>query len=196
MGKETLDQNFWNQKWEENKTGWDIGKTSPPIEKYFQKIEDKNVEILIPGCGNAYEAEFLQKNGFKNITVLDIAPKATEILREKFKNIPEIKVLCKDFFQHQGKYDFIVEQTFFCAIPVSERERYAEKTAELLKKEGRIVGVLFNNFFEFDGPPFGGNTEEYREIFSKYFEIEKLEICNNSIKPRLGNEVFINFKRK
>ena len=157
----------------------------------MDKIEDKNVSILIPGCGNAYEAEYLLKNGFQNITLIDIAPKAVEILQNKFRNDPQINVILGDFFEHQGHYDFMLEQTFFCAIPPSMRENYAKKSAELLQANGKIVGVMFNTIFEHQGPPFGGKTEDYRKIFEPFFNIKKMEECYNSIPPRKGSEAFV-----
>ena len=48
---------------------------------------DKTASILIPGCGNAYEAEYLLANGFKNITIIDIAPSLVAQLLQNLKNI-------------------------------------------------------------------------------------------------------------
>ena len=190
------DKNFWESKWANRETGWDIGYPSPAIEKYILQYPDKEASILIPGCGNAYEAAFLWNLGFKNITVLDIASKAVEILKEKKKKKKGISVICGDFFEHQGNYDLMIEQTFFCAISPSFRTQYAEKANELLNENGRIIGVMFNRNFEKDGPPFGGSVFEYQMIFEKHFEIEKMEECDNSIEPRKGSEVFINLKKK
>ena len=58
MDKE-LDVAFWNNRWATGQTGWDIGYASPAITTYLQQYENKNAAILIPGCGNAHEAEFL-----------------------------------------------------------------------------------------------------------------------------------------
>ena len=55
-------------------TGWDIGGPSTPLVKYFDQLADKQRKILIPGAGNAYEAEYLWAQGFSNVHVLDIAP--------------------------------------------------------------------------------------------------------------------------
>jgi hypothetical protein len=55
--------------------------------RIFFQVENKNVKILIPGCGNAHEAELLLEEGFKNITLLDIAPKACEIISKKFSHM-------------------------------------------------------------------------------------------------------------
>lgn len=190
-----LDKNYWEERWETRQTGWDIGYSSPPIEEYMVQYENKEANILIPGCGNAYEVEFLWNLGFKNITVLDISPTAVEILKEKYKDWDGVTVICEDFFRHHGNYDLIIEQTFFCALSPNLRTQYAEKMHELLKVKGRIIGVLFNRTFEKNGPPFGGSTSEYQSIFEKYFEIEKMEECYNSIASRKGSEIFINLKK-
>lgn len=191
-----LNQNYWNERWEKEETGWDIGYSSPPIEDYVMQYSNKNARILIPGCGNAHEAEFLLEKGFKDITILDISDFAVNILKEKFKHNPEVKVICEDFFTHKGQYDLMIEQTFFCAIPTIMRSNYAKKASELLNENGRIIGVLFNKIFEKKGPPFGGTEAEYRFTFKKYFEIEKMEACYNSIPQRTDSEVFINLKKK
>lgn len=93
-----LDQNYWDERWQKNETGWDIGQASPAIVEYMKQYPNKNANILIPGCGNAYEAEFLIASGFTNITLIDIAPKAVEALKAKFTDKAQVKVLCEDFF--------------------------------------------------------------------------------------------------
>ena len=64
-------------------------------------------------------------------------------LKEKYKNEP-IRIVNENFFYHQGKYDLILEQTFFCALDPSLREKYVEKCYDLLNDDGKIAGVFFN----------------------------------------------------
>lgn len=190
-----IDENFWEKKWQENQTGWDLGSASPPIVEYFKSFPNKNIKILIPGCGNAHEAEFLLKEGFKNITILDISPTAVAILKQKFKKYPEIKIINQDFFLHESSYDVMIEQTFFCALNPIWREKYAIKSSEILAENGKIIGLLFDTLFEKEGPPFGGSISEYEPIFKKHFEIQKMEACYNSAEPRKGSEAFIILKK-
>jgi SAM-dependent methyltransferase len=189
MTRSILDAEYWSNRYLENKTGWDIGFGSSPLTKYISQLKDKNISILIPGCGNAYEAEILLEQGFKDVTVLDISPVLTEELKKKFINKP-IKIINTDFFDHTGEYDLILEQTFFCALDPMQRNDYAEKMVTLLKPGGKLVGVLFNRQFE-GGPPFGGTKEEYELLFSKIFSIKKMELCYNSIEARKNSELFI-----
>lgn len=191
-----MDQKYWDTRWEKQETGWDIGYPAPAITKYIDEIVDKNTAILIPGCGNAYEAEYLVKQGFTNITLIDIAPMAVENLKQKFTNNTHINILLEDFFEHKGQYDIVLEQTFFSAIPPFRRKEYVAKMHEILNDNGRIIGVLFDKQFDNPFPPFGGCPCEYKSIFETHFEIEKMEECYNSIVQRQGSEVFIHFIKK
>jgi methyl halide transferase len=189
-----LDQTYWDNQYKTETTGWDLGKVSPPIQAYFENVTNKSARILIPGCGNTYEAEFLLQNGFNQVTVIDIAPTLVEKLKLKFENNPSIDIILGDFFELEGEYDYIVEQTFFCALPPSMRQKYVWKMHQLLAKEGRLVGLLFNRSFEV-GPPFGGNKEEYQNLFKGSFHFKYFETALNSIPQRLGSELMIDFQK-
>jgi SAM-dependent methyltransferase len=189
-----LDQNYWNNQYQANTTGWDLGEVSPPIKNYIDTLEDKNIRVLIPGCGNTYEAEYLLEQGFTNVTVIDIAPTLVDNLKTKFKDNPNITIILGDFFEHQGAYDVIIEQTFFCALPPTMRQKYVWKMHQLLANKGKITGLLFNRTFE-SGPPFGGSQEEYTLLFQQAFKFLKMEVCQNSATPRAGSELFIEFQK-
>ena len=186
----------WNQRYEAQSTGWDIGAISTPLEKYFQQLENKEQTILIPGAGNAYEAEFLFNNGFRNVFILDWASAPLKSLKKRIPELPEHQLLKEDFFEQEGKYDLIVEQTFFCAIHPQFRRKYAEKMYSLLKPGGKLVGLLFNVPLNKEHPPFGGNKEEYLNYFEGLFDIKHFHVAYNSIPPRQGRELFIHLTRK
>lgn len=183
-----LDADYWSKRYEQQQTGWDIGYGSTPLIDFLQTITDKTIAILIPGCGNAYEADWLLEHGFEHVTVLDISPVLTGALKQRFQGRP-INIITDDFFHHQQQYDLILEQTFFCALDPSLRGNYVEHMYQLLKPGAQLAGVLFNRQFE-GGPPFGGTKEEYEPLFSKYLHIKKMELCTNSIPPRKGSELF------
>lgn len=195
MKMEHKTKNFWDSQYQANTTGWDLGVISPPIKSYINTLENKNIRILIPGCGNSYEAAYLLEQDFTNITVIDIAPTLIENLKIKFKDNSNINIVLGDFFEHQGEYDLIIEQTFFCALPPAMRQEYVSKMHQLLTKEGKIAGLLFNRTFE-SSPPFGGSLKEYEILFKNSFNFIKIEICKNSAVPRAGSELWIEFQKK
>lgn len=189
-----FDQKYWDTRWKTGQTQWDVGMATPPITNYFKNVQDPNVAILIPGCGNAYEAQYLLDKGFQNITIVEIVADKVEELKGKFARKP-IKIVHADFFSLSGSFNYIIEQTFFCALDPSLRIRYAEKMHDLLAEDGKVIGVLFNKDFGKNEPPFGGTLEEYYELFGPYFSEVTLEPCKNSIAPRRGNELFIKLQK-
>ncbi len=201
MESESLDEkastapNYWDERYLNNETGWDMHQVSPPLKSYIDSIKNKDLNILIPGCGNAYEAEYLIENGFKNVTLIDFSHVVTSRLIEKYKGKP-IKIVNENFFDHHEKYDLILEQTFFCALNPSLREKYVEKCYNILNDEGKIAGVFFNKKFTQSEPPFIANDEEYKKLFQPVFKFLKFQSCNNSIAPRKGYELFFEFEKK
>lgn len=191
-----LNKDFWNNRYVNDETGWDIGEISTPIKKYVDQLNDKTTKILIPGCGNAYEAEYLFNKGFLNVYLIDISPLALENFKKRVPNFPKEQLICDDFFNHTVKYDLIIEQTFFCAINPNLRQQYAKHTSNILKQNGKLVGLLFNDRLNDDKPPFGGNAAEYYSTFTPYFSIEIMEKAYNSIVPRKDRELFIKMTKK
>ncbi len=187
-------QNYWSQRYQENNTGWDIGAPSTPLKAYIDQLENKDLKILIPGAGNSYEAEYLYNQGFNNIYVLDIAKEPLEAFQKRVPDFPSEHIIQDDFFELKGSFDLILEQTFFCSFPPlpETRKQYALKVHELLKQNGKLVGLWFN--FPLTGDiekrPFGGSKEEYLNYFEPYFNIKTFENCYNSIPSRMGNELF------
>ncbi len=193
---EELNAQFWNARYKENNTGWDLGSVSTPLKAYFDTLPDKNISILVPGAGNCYEGEYLLENGFTSVSILDYAPEAIANFRKRVELHHMATLYTEDFFAHNKRYDLIIEQTFFCALDPSLRPAYAKKMKELLKPGGKLVGLLFTSVPNEAGPPFPGTQEEYRALFSSHFTIEKMEPCTNSIKPRAGRELFFSLLQK
>lgn len=187
-----LNESFWTERYKNGQTGWDIGYVSTPLKEYIDQIEDKELKILIPGAGNAYEAEYLFEHGFTKVTVIDISAMPLEALKSRIPEKFHENLIQVDFFEFEGQFDLIIEQTFFSAINPSLRHRYAEHMLSLLKPGGKLVGVLFDAALFEDHPPFGGNKEVYLQYFQDRFQIKHLERCYNSIPPRQGMELFLN----
>ena len=190
--KDLLDKNYWDKRYDDQTASWDIGKPSRPLKEYIDQITNKDIAVLIPGCGNAHEAKYLLQQGFTNITLIDISPVPVSAIEQKLAAYigKQLHVICDDFFNLQQKFDLILEQTFFCALDPLLRKDYAAKMYEVLKPGGKLVGVLFNRSFD-ESPPFGGSKEEYEKLFSEKFRVKTMEQCYNSIEKRKGNELFV-----
>ena len=190
-GRISLNKYYWENRYLKEEIGWDIGEISRPLKSYFDQLENKSLKILIPGCGNGHEAEYLFKKGFNNVYVADFSETALSNFKSRVPSFEDNHLICDDFFNLSGKYDIIIEQTFFCALNPKLRSDYVKKVSSLLNQSGKLVGLLFNDSLNSDKPPFGGNINDYKKLFSEHLLIETMEKCYNSIEPRNGRELFI-----
>ena len=194
------EQNYWTQRYKEERTGWDIGYPSTPLKEYIDQLEDKTISILIPGAGNGYEAEYLWKKGFQNVFVMDISEFPLQQFQERNPDFPKTHLLLENFFQHETTYDLILEQTFFCSfVPTNNnRNAYVNQMSKLLKPKGKLVGIWFDIPLtgDLEKRPFGGDKKLYLSYLNPILETISFEKCYNSISARMGNELFGIFIKK
>ncbi|MBK9283343.1 MAG: methyltransferase domain-containing protein [Sphingobacteriaceae bacterium] len=188
-----LDKVYWSERYKNEQTGWDIGYVSTPLKNYFDSLSDKSIKILIPGAGNAYEAEYLHHLGFEHVYVCDLAAEPLNNLKKRCPSLNKNYLIQEDFFKLNPaiyQFDLIIEQTFFCALNPALRQNYFEKMLELLTQGGKLVGLLFNCKFE-QSPPFGGDELEYQLYIRELFKINTFKHCEDSIPARTGKELFM-----
>lgn len=196
MGNNRFQKEYWSDRYQNNNTPWDVGQPSHPIAEYIDQVNNKSIKVLIPGSGNSYEAAYMYNQGFQNVYIIDIAQEPLTRFQSKHPYFPKSQILNGDFFEMTGRFDLIIEQTFFCALHPGDRLRYASQVNRLLSSSGQLVGVLFDDPLFEDHPPFGGSKSIYEPIFSKYLDVQIMERCYNSILPRAGRELFIKMAKK
>jgi SAM-dependent methyltransferase len=196
---------FWQLRYEKDSTGWDMGEVSPPLKAYIDQLPKsaKDQAILVAGAGNAYEVGYLHEQGFTNVTLVDFAAAPIQAFAARYPSFPTENLIGADFFtlsstdfRLRGTFDLVLEQTFFCAINPTRRDEYVQQMSALLKPQGKLVGLLFDQKFGNDYPPFGGSADEYRQRFAPYFDIEIMAPCHNSHPARQGNELFVKLLNK
>ena len=191
-----LNKEYWEERYEKGEIGWNVGKITTPIKEYIDQLKDKNIKILIPGAGNGYELEYLIEKGFYNSSVVDYATTPLDNIKKRIPELDKSQIINADFFELEGKYDLILEQTFFCALNPDLRQAYVQKMKALLNPNGKIAGLLFQFPLTSEGPPFGGSVAEYISLFQNDFNVVTMETAHNSIAPRANKELFVVFERK
>lgn len=185
-----MNKSYWEQRYQKKETGWDTGSITTPIKEYFDQLENKELKILIPGCGNGHEFDYLTQNGFTNVYVIDIAEEPINHIKKKNPGVSSAFFIIDDFFNLEEQFDLIIEQTFFCALYPSLRIEYVKKMNNLLHPNGKLVGLLFDFPLTEEGPPFGGSKMEYEKLLETYFSIQTFQKAYNSIQPRANRELF------
>lgn len=190
---------FWDEKYLLQNTGWDLEGPTPVFENIAKTISKGKLCIL--GCGKGYDAILFAENDFK-VTAVDFAPEAIKSLNNLVNKKPEnLKVLQKDIFKLNKDFfeyfDYVIEQTCFCAIHPSRRLNYIQLVTNILKKNGKLIGLWFpldKNISE-AGPPYGISVKEIKSYFNKKWKVEKEEFSKLSVSSRTGREKLIIFKK-
>ena len=181
----------WQRHYDENDLGWDLGQVAPPFVKLWEEGKLPLGKVLVPGCGRGHEVQFFAENGFA-VTAIDFSAGAVTYLKNvlKERNL-EGRVLHQDFFSlddtHDGVYDLVIEQTFFCAISPRQRQDYVLKVSRMLKPGGMLVGLFYHTDKQ-GGPPYNTTREDIETHFSENFEIQELDKTSLSSEQRKGKE--------
>lgn len=94
-----LDKKFWDEIYLSSETKWDVGSITGPIKDYIDQVNDKALNILIPGCGFGHEAEYIFKKGFTNTYVADISDIPLQNLHKRCPEFPKDHSWNIDFFK-------------------------------------------------------------------------------------------------
>ncbi|MCC7442072.1 MAG: methyltransferase domain-containing protein [Bdellovibrionales bacterium] len=186
------DPSYWDARFREGDTPWDTGSPSPVLVGLWEASGLRaGSAVLVPGCGWGNDVVFFAREGCV-VSAVDWSPLAALGVRSLMKGLGfEGEVLAGSFWDIPeawfGTFDAVAEHTFFCAIDPSERPRYVEQLARLLKPGGRFLGSLFLREEATDaagrheifpnrvGPPFWSSVAEIQALFSNRFEILRLD---------------------
>ena len=184
---------FWEACYETEMDNWDIGGPTPTFKRLSKDLPKGKICVI--GCGRGYDVVTFAKAGFE-VTAVDFARSAVLATRENARKAEvDVTVLRDDLFNLpealHGKFDYILEYTCFCAINPDRRFEYDRVVWQLLKPDGKLLGL----FFPLDkdvvegGPPWGVSISELHKLFSLHWSLESEEMPNESIEPRVDREV-------
>tara|TARA_X000001036_G_scaffold427009_1_gene455100 strand:- start:917 stop:1534 length:618 start_codon:yes stop_codon:yes gene_type:complete len=190
---------FWENIYKNDDAGWDLGGPTPVFVKISSILKPKKLCII--GCGRGYDAVMFAKNNF-DVTAVDFAPSAVTSLRILAReNKVIINVLEQDIFslasQYDNHFDYVIEQTCFCAIHPNKRAEYEKLVYRILKTNGKLIGLWFpldKNINE-GGPPYGTTVKEVKSLFKDRWMLESEEFPKDSIKPRKSREKLLIFEK-
>lgn len=192
----------WEAIYQTGDAGWDIGKPAPPLALLLQSLPDwlSPGKLICFGAGAGHDSFLFAENGF-DVTAVDFAPSAVRSIKKYASANVSLNALEADILalpaEHLESYDYVLEHTCFCAIPVENRAKYVSAAKSVLKPGG----ILFGLFYRFDpaddkGPPYSTSEEEIRDLFSKDFEIIEFSTPKQSHGKRQNRERFIAMKVK
>jgi len=191
---------FWEDIYQKNDARWDLGGVTPVFDRLSEEI--KIGKVCVIGCGRGYDAIMFAKKNFE-VTAIDFADTAIEAIKKMSQEHKvDIETLKENIFdislKYHGLYDYVIEQTCFCAINPNRRKEYEEVVFQLLKPNAHLIGLWFPlDKLKLDGgPPYRVSEEELENLFSERWYKDMEEFPLDSIPTRKNREKLIVFKKK
>jgi len=153
---------------------FDVGAPSAALlaELARMPMPPPGSSAFVPGCGRAYDALALARHGYDSVLAVDLAPTAVARAKEELasSNDPaaaKVTVECGDFFEGTaGRFDFIWDCTFLCALDPSVRTRWAAQHKQLLTPTGELLTCVFPICDKVGGPPYALSVPLVTELLS------------------------------
>jgi len=190
---------FWEDIYFDDDAGWDLSGVTPVFESIAQDLNPG--ELCIVGCGRGYDAIMFSKRGF-DVTAVDFAPSPIRSVKNMaIESSLNINILQEDIFslspKYDKKFDYVIEQTCFCAIRPERRLEYEKLVHAILKPGGELIGLWFplDKTLEDGGPPWGTSILEIKSIFNDGWKIEREEFQDISVDSRQDREKLIIFRK-
>jgi trans-aconitate methyltransferase len=183
---------FWDERFERGFTPWDQAGVQPQFEAFAAAHPEATV--LIPGCGNAWEAGWLAGRG-RAVRAIDFSPAAVASARAALG--PHSAVVEEaDFYTYAPPFapDWVFERAFLCALPPAQRERYAQRVAALLAPGALLAGYFFIGEPQ-KGPPFPIVRAELDALLAPYFTLLDDQPATGSLPVFEGRERWMTWCR-
>ena len=191
---------FWEACYESEMDGWDLGGPTPVFERLASEMPKGKICVI--GCGRGYDAVAFAKAGF-DVTAIDFSRNAVMGARENArKEGVDIQVLRENIFDLPEdlfyQFDYVMEYTCFCAISPTRRFEYDRVVWQLLKTNGKLLGLFLplDKELEEGGPPWGVEISELHKLFGLHWNLEYEEMPRESIERRADREILMVWRKK
>ena len=167
---------FWEHRYQQNETHWNIGKEHPLLPKLVSVLERltpalKGGTVLVPGAGHGHCAAFWANSGYPT-TAADFAPSAIKEAKKLYGKAPNLRIQQQDIFQPQNQtYAIIYDRAMLCALPPQRRQDYCNAISSLIRSGGVFALISFLDIRREGGPPWQINVMELHRLLAPNFSL-------------------------
>lgn len=174
-----------NRNWDEIYSKFNLAEipwhSDDPDQEFIELIEKKEVkpyQVLDVGCGAGTDAIYLASKGCK-VTAIDISHEVIRIAKERAEKAGvKVNFIADNFMKIEfdsGSYDFINDRGCFHHINPLERENYAAKINDVLRRKGYYYLRCWSDKEESKRGPFRISEDDVKNTFSKYFKLGEIK---------------------
>jgi SAM-dependent methyltransferase len=184
---------FWNERFTQDFMPWDSRGAPAPFVAFANHSE--RCEVLIPGCGSAYEAAWLAERRWP-VTAIDFSTAALAAARLQLGEHAAVARLADFFtFVPERAPQWIYERAFLCALAPGRRAEYARRMAELLAPGGILAGFFFLGATD-KGPPFAIDEDLLDDLLAPHFDLIDDRPVADSLPAFEGRERWLTWRRR
>lgn len=198
-----MDPGFWLERWRTQQIGFHEGQPNDLLVAHADRLRDAR-SVYVPLCGKAEDLAYLAGRGHDVIgselaheavsaffTEHGLTPRKDDVQGVARFRAAGVTILEGDALTltqtHTGVVDGIYDRAALVAIDPSDRERYVEVNARLLRTGGVMLLVsLTYDQSQLEGPPWSVPEEQVRALFEARFQIEKLQTRPADAGPRFA----------
>lgn len=195
MAQDSRLSSFWDMRYQQDVTPWESKQLPPDFSRLVQALIPDKKTVLVPGCGAAYEIDFLRQQGL-SVSAIDFSEEAVFRARQHLGVHADL-VTRADFFSDElsGIWDWVYERAFLCALPMSSWGAYAQKMSQLVKPQGHLAGYFFLRP-TLKGPPFGASLEQLKTLFQPWFTLQSQCPVSGSLPVFSPDESWLVWQRR
>ncbi|MBI3964070.1 MAG: methyltransferase domain-containing protein [Chloroflexi bacterium] len=194
------DPAFWEERFQTGTTFWDLGRPAPPLVGLLRRADAPTPgRAAVLGCGAGHDAILFALHGF-DVTGFDFAPSAIATAQANARRLrASVRFELADLFDlgraYPGRFDYVVEHTCFSAIDPTRRPEYVAVVRDILRSGGELLAVFFAHPWP-GGPPFTTTAAEINDLFGADFDIQHLDVAQDSVEARRGYELTGTLRRR
>jgi len=143
---------YWNERYTRETDPFDWYQRYDALGSIFKKYMKPTDKILVVGCGNSRLSEDMYKDGYKNITNIDISGVVIKAMEQKHKDYSGMTYKVMDVTSMPeyaaGSFDVIIDKGTLDAVlcgegSVSSCDKMLSEISRVLKAGGTFLMVTY-----------------------------------------------------
>ena len=212
-----MNSEFWQQRWQEGRTGFHKSDVNPKLIKYFSNIAlPAGSQVLVPLCGKSVDMVWLACAGYDVVGIelvesaveaffaeQNITPTITELTSTADKSTLKryqgqlagqtITLWAADIFALStidiADINAVYDRAALIALPANMRADYSTHIVKLSNNAPQLLITLNYDQSKKDGPPFSITQQQLHQYYSADYKI--VELASKSSTLNAASEILV-----